>query len=146
MHPAKAFERSVGGLRRGATESRLGVADRWLAARLQSVIGSVDIRLELWDGSSPYSATSRPIGDLIVRDRRTLLGLIINPELYFGEAYMSGRLDIRGAIGPVLEALSRMSSPGHSWKDRMLAALAVPGRTRRQAHSPRDAVLNAKAP
>jgi energy-converting hydrogenase Eha subunit A len=28
----------------------------------------------------------------------------------------------------------------------VLAALAVPGRTRRQAHSPRDAVLNAKAP
>ena len=126
MHPAKAVERTVGDLRRGATESRLGGADRWLAARLQSVIEPVDVRLELWDGSSPYSATRRPIGDLIVRDRRTLLGLIVNPELYFGDAYMSGRLDIRGAIGPVLEALSRTSAPGHSWKDRVLAALALP--------------------
>jgi len=126
MHPAKAFERRVGDLRRGATESRLGVADRWLAARLQSVIESVDVRLELWDGSSPYSATSRPIGDLIVRDRWTLLGLIVNPELYFGEAYVSGRLDIRGAIGPVLEALSRTSVPRHSWKDRVLTTLTLP--------------------
>src|SRR5258706_1251864 len=115
MHPAKALERPGDGLHQGVTDSRLGVADRWLAARLQRVSESVDIRLELWDGSSPYSATSRPIGVLIVRDRRTLVGLIINPELYFGEAFMSGRLDVRGALEPVLEALSRMSAPGHSW-------------------------------
>src|SRR5258706_4943477 len=115
MHPGKGLERQGAGLRQGATDSRLGVADRWLASRLQRVIESVDIRLELWDGSSPYSAAARPIGDLIVRDRRTLVGLIINPELSFGEAFMSGRLDVRGALEPVLEALSRMSAPGHSW-------------------------------
>ena len=54
----------------------------------------------LWDRSSPYDATLPPVGDLVVHDRRTLLGLAVNPDLWFGEAYMAGRLDVRGPIEP----------------------------------------------
>ena len=88
------------------------------------------VRLELWDGSSPYSGSTPSIGDVIVRDRRTLLGLAVNPELWFGEAYMAGRLDVRGAIEPVVEALSRVSSPEPSRIDWMRALLAVPNTLR----------------
>jgi len=36
---------------------RLGVIDRWLAARVQRRINPARVRLELWDGSSPYGAS-----------------------------------------------------------------------------------------
>jgi cyclopropane-fatty-acyl-phospholipid synthase len=86
----------------------------------------VGVGLELWDGSSPSSSSASPIGHLIVHDRRTLLGLIVDPELWFGEAYMAGRLDIRGPIEPVVEALSRLETPGPSWIDRIRAVCAIP--------------------
>src|SRR5690349_11781694 len=82
---------------------------RWIADRLQRAIAPAAVRLELWDGSAPASAPSRPIGAVLVRDRRTLLALAVNPDLWFGEAYMAGRVEIRGAIERVVEALTAVS-------------------------------------
>lgn len=86
----------------------------------------VGVGVELWDGSSPDSAATPAVGHLIVHDRRALLGLIANPDLWFGEAYMTGRLDLRGPIQPVVEALSRLAPPVPSWFERIRAGLAVP--------------------
>jgi cyclopropane-fatty-acyl-phospholipid synthase len=90
------------------------------------------VRVELWDGSSPYSAPDPPVGDLILHDRRALLGLIVDPELWFGEAYMFGRLDVRGGLERVVEALSRMQAPAPSWMARLRTTLALPN-TRTEA-------------
>lgn len=104
---------------------RVGMLDRWVAERVQRLVEPVAVRLELWDGSSPFAAVHPPVGHLVVRDRRTLLGLALNPDLWFGEAYAAGRLAIRGAVEPVVEALSRLPGPG-SWRTRLAAALAPP--------------------
>ena len=109
---------------------RVGMLDRWLAERVQRLVEPVAVRLELWDGSSPFAARRPPVGDLVVRDRRTLLGLVVNPELWFGETYAAGRLAIRGAVEPVVEALSRLSGPATSWRARIMAALAAPNTLR----------------
>ncbi|MBK5299144.1 MAG: class I SAM-dependent methyltransferase [Vicinamibacteria bacterium] len=109
---------------------RVGILDRWLAERVQRLVEPVAVRLELWDGSSPFAARRPPVGDLVVRDRRTLLGLVVNPELWFGETYAAGRLAIRGAVEPVVEALSRLSGPATSWRARIMAALAAPNTLR----------------
>ena len=105
-------------LERGAPDPR-GVLwhDRWLAARVQQTIAPAAVRLELWDRSSPYASPQPPVGDLVVHDRRTLAGLAVNPDLWFGEAYMAGRLDVRGPLEPVVEALSRLSLTP-SWRAR----------------------------
>jgi cyclopropane-fatty-acyl-phospholipid synthase len=79
----------------------------------------------LWDGSSPFEGGTA-IGDLVVRDRRALLGLIINPELYFGEAYMAKRLDVRGPLEQVVEALSRLPTPATTWHHRLASRVAWP--------------------
>jgi cyclopropane-fatty-acyl-phospholipid synthase len=102
------------------------VADRQLAGLLQRRIEPVGVGVELWDGTSPYSVSAPAVGHLIARDRGTLLGLILNPDLWFGEAYMAGRLDIRGSIQPVVEALSRLSAPGPAWIEKIRAILAIP--------------------
>jgi cyclopropane-fatty-acyl-phospholipid synthase len=114
-----------------------GRLDRWLAGRLQRSIAGSSVRLELWDGSSPLDGSQPSIGDVIVGDRRTLIGLALDPDLQFGEAYMAGRLKIRGQVEPVVEALSRLSPLTESWKARVASALALPntlGASRRNVH------------
>jgi cyclopropane-fatty-acyl-phospholipid synthase len=103
--------------------------DRWLASRVQRTIAPGAVRLELWDRSSPYDASRPPIGDLVVHDRRTLLGLAVNPDLYFGEAYMAGRLDVRGPLEPVVEGLSRLSLTP-PWRARIARMLVIPNSLR----------------
>jgi len=92
--------------------------DRWLASRLRQELAQVGVGLRLWNDRSPEDGTTGAVGDLIAGDRRALLGLIINPELYFGEAYMAGRLQVRGALEPIVEALCRVRPAVPSWRDR----------------------------
>ena len=110
----------------GSAGTRARKVDHGLAWLLQRTVGPARVRVELWDGSSPSTAPSRPVGDMVVLDRGTLLGLILNPDIWFGEAYMAGRLDIRGPLEPVLEALSGLSLPTGSWRDRLATAMAIP--------------------
>lgn len=109
----------------GRTDRRAGTIDRFLASQVQRRIDAAALRLELWDGSSSYDNLKPPIGDLIVADRRTLLGLILHPDLWFGEAYSAGRLQIRGVIKTVLTALCRLTSETQSWRERLMAAAIV---------------------
>jgi hypothetical protein len=82
---------------RPATSVRRARAfDRWLVAHLQRIIIPAAVRLELWDGSSPYDNSATAVGSVVIRDRRTLIGLALHPDLQFGESYMSGRLEVRG--------------------------------------------------
>jgi cyclopropane-fatty-acyl-phospholipid synthase len=97
------------------------------------------VRVELWDGTSAYDRSPSPIGTLVIGDRRTLIGLALHPDLYFGEAYMAGRLEVRGPLEPVVEALTRLSQPRMTWRDRL--ALTIPNTlsaSRRHAHSHYD--------
>ena len=109
--------------------------DRWLASRVQRTIAPVGVRLELWDGTSTFDPAQRALGGIVVRDRRALLGLAIDPDLYFGEAYMAGRLDVRGPFQGVIEALTRSTSPLGSWRERVRTALTLPNTLRRARHN-----------
>jgi cyclopropane-fatty-acyl-phospholipid synthase len=120
-----------------ATTAAPTLIDRWLAGRVQAIINPARVRLELWDGSSPYSASARSIGDLVVYDRSTLLGLILHPDLYFGESYMAGRLDVRGSLPVITAELTRLSPLEPTWLDRVKAVLSATNtlhRSRRNVH------------
>ena len=104
---------------------RIHSCDRWAASLLETAIRPAKVGLELWDGSA-YRGSVDSIGDLVIRDRRTLLGLIVYPELYFGEAYMNGRLQVHGSLERVVEALSRLPAPTTTWHHRLAARLAWP--------------------
>ncbi|MGH9372479.1 MAG: class I SAM-dependent methyltransferase, partial [Vicinamibacterales bacterium] len=103
-------------------QPRVNAASRWLATCLQRTLDAAAVRLELWDGSSPCEAGRQAIGDLVVRDQRTLLALVLNPDLSFGDAYRTGRVQIRGDLEEIVEALSRTASPQLSWRDRIAIA------------------------
>jgi cyclopropane-fatty-acyl-phospholipid synthase len=102
------------------------IFDRWLAVRLQRAIEAAAVRLELWDGSSPYARDAAPIGSVVVHDRATLIGLIVDPDLSFGDAYTAGRVEIRGDLGTVVEALTRATLGPPTWRERVRGALERP--------------------
>ena len=114
--------------------------DRWLAARIQRSIAPSAVRIELWDGTSPYCDAAPPVGSFVVHDRRTLVGLALDPDLQFGEAYMFGRLEVRGPLQPVIDALTGTAQRTRiSWRDRL--ALMLPNTlsaSRRNVHTHYD--------
>lgn len=127
-------------LRPPIADAHVTAIDRWMAWHVQQSIAAAGVRLELWDGSSPY-ASAGSVGDLIVRTRGALFGLLTNPELWFGEAYMAGELGVRGSLETVVEALSRVTESSSVWMGRIKAALAWPNTVtsaRRNARSHYD--------
>ncbi len=104
--------------------------DRWLASLVQRRIARAGVRLELWDGSSPALPGAPAIGALVARDRGTLFGLAFYPDLYLGETYTAGRLQIRGSLEPVVEALSRATASTPAWWEQVAARLTLPNSLR----------------
>jgi cyclopropane-fatty-acyl-phospholipid synthase len=111
---------------RDAARASAGGFDRQLARWLQRTLDGVAVRLVLWDGTSFYAGTTTPVGDVVVHDRRTLVGLAMHPDLYFGEGFMHGQVEVRGRLEGVVEALTR-SRPLHPsrWQ-RLRGSLALP--------------------
>jgi cyclopropane-fatty-acyl-phospholipid synthase len=108
----------------GTASSRVWRTDRWLASRVQATIDRAAVRLELWDGSTSYAGPTPPIGDIVVHDRRALVGLAVNPELCFGEGYVSGALTVRGGLRPVVLTLSKHAAKDVSWRERITSLLS----------------------
>ena len=91
-----------------AAPGRVNRRDHWMATRLQRIVAPACVRVELWDGSSP-AFTGDEVGRLVVRDRGVLAGLLFNPDLWFGEGYAQGRIDLRGDFQDMLNRLSSMT-------------------------------------
>jgi len=87
-----------------ATNGREPGVDRWLRWLLQRTFGDAPLRFALANGTLLHSPPTAPVATLVLRDRRLVLRLILNPELTLGEAYMAGDLDIRGDLVAAVEA------------------------------------------
>ena len=81
--------------------------DRWMLSLLQRGFGTAPVGFVLWDGTQSSPPDGPTAGRLLVKDRRTLVGLLLDPELNFGEAYSSGRLDVLGDLPSLLEQTYR---------------------------------------
>jgi cyclopropane-fatty-acyl-phospholipid synthase len=130
-HPG--FSNRIARVRPSAPRSTF--LDRWLALQVQRTIAPAGVRLELWDGKSPMDGRGA-VGDLVVYDRRTLFGLATNPELWFGEGYMSGSLEVRGGLEAIVAALTRSASVAPGWRAKLSTILGGnnPLRSRRNVH------------
>jgi cyclopropane-fatty-acyl-phospholipid synthase len=85
-------------------------ADEGLDARLLRAvaarIGPAAVRLVLGDASVRASADP-PLATIRFRDRRTLLGLALDPVRRFGDAYAEGRVEVDGDLVTGLESVYR---------------------------------------
>jgi len=86
--------------------------DRWALERIQRTVRGAPIRFLLWDGFELPAATAEPaVASIVFRTRTALLRWLWDPELHFGETYMSGAVEIRGDVPRLLDEISRASSP-----------------------------------
>jgi cyclopropane-fatty-acyl-phospholipid synthase len=85
--------------------------DRWALARIQQTVKSAPIRFVLWDGFALPSAAGPAVATIVFKRRSALLGWMWDPELNFGEAYLSGAVEIQGDLLGLLEAIYRALGP-----------------------------------
>ena len=85
--------------------------DRWALARVQQLVKPAPIRFVLWDGFELAPDGASVVATIVFKRRHALFGWVFNPELNFGEAYMSGEVEIRGDLLAVLESIYRALGP-----------------------------------
>ena len=86
--------------------------DRWMLARLHDLIAAAPVGLELWDGYERSLPGRAPLGTIVIKNRPALIGLLWNVDVNFGEAFMSGAVEVRGDLVAVLEAAFREMAKG----------------------------------
>lgn len=93
---------------------RVPAFDEWLLSRLP--FHGVPIEIRLWTGAARCFSPEPPIGSLWIADRATLLGLLFNTEMAFGEAYRDGRARVDGDLVGLLERVFKLRDPlaGHA--------------------------------
>jgi cyclopropane-fatty-acyl-phospholipid synthase len=98
--------------------ARVSSPERWLLRTFLRAMGDPAIRIALWNGDSVCTADAAPAGTVLINDRRTLLRLVYQPELEFGEAYTDGRIQVDGDLVGLLEAVYR--APVRPWAEWLL--------------------------
>lgn len=87
------------------------IFDRWAVSRLQRIVGSAPIRFRLWDGFELPSAAGPAVATIRFLRRSDLFASLWDPELNFGEGYMSGAVEIHGDLVALLEAIYHALGP-----------------------------------
>ena len=87
-----------------------------LMRQVLHTLGNPPMRLTLWNGESMTGGTGQPVGGLRIANRVTLIRLLLHPNLYFGEDYSAGLIEIEGDLSTLLETVYRhLYAPGSAW-------------------------------
>ncbi len=89
--------------------------DRWALGFLQRPLAREGIRLVLWDGTTEGVIAQPESGEIVFNTRAAFWRVLLDPELQFGEAYMTGALDVRGDLVTLVEAIYRGVGSAARW-------------------------------
>ncbi len=97
--------------------------DQWLLQRIYKSVGRPRIQLVLENGIKVAPTGAPPVATFVIRDRRTLFDLILDPEAGFGEAYTEGRITVEGNLVAALESVfgSMPELSERSWYSRIVS-------------------------
>lgn len=121
---SQAFHQTEGSETGGSGVPPLAI-ERWALGKLLSLLGDPPIRVILWDGEDISPPGIDAVEKLHIHSRGTLWRLIVNPDLYFGDAYSRGTLEVEGDLVAFLETVygcvssERLSSPLFGLLDRV---------------------------
>lgn len=106
-----------------SVHDRFSRIDHWLLQKIHHCVGRPPIRLMLENGVEFSPAHILPVAKIVMRDRRTLLDLMLEPEVGFGEAYRDGRVTVEGDLIAALEAVYRSMSDleCQNWYSRIVS-------------------------
>jgi cyclopropane-fatty-acyl-phospholipid synthase len=113
---------------------RFPSVERWLLQQIFKAIGPAPLRFVLMDGEEMSPPGVPPLATVVIRDRRALAQMIVDPEIAFGEAYSDGRIDVEGDLAAALTAVYHAWPSGRanrSWYQRLTSNWM----DRRQANS-----------
>lgn len=88
---------------RTGTPGRRASLDARLAKALLAAVGSPPIGIALWSGES-FAMQDAVAATLRIRDRATLLKLLLDPVRNFGDAYTDGSVEVEGDLAQLMEA------------------------------------------
>jgi cyclopropane-fatty-acyl-phospholipid synthase len=80
--------------------------DQWALRRIHGALGQPPIRLRAASGAEAALAAAPPLGEIVFSDRAALWRVLMDPEVGFGEGYADGRIEVRGDLVSMLEAVS----------------------------------------
>jgi len=84
-----------------------GLFDHWALEALQRNVGSVPVRLRLVNGPDLAPAHGPAVATLTIKRRVTLINLLRNPDVEFGEAFIAGDIEVDGDLVALIEAVFR---------------------------------------
>jgi cyclopropane-fatty-acyl-phospholipid synthase len=95
--------------------------DRWCLDRMAASFKGVPVQVRLWNGLTASLSDAPPVASIHIGDRGTLVRLLVQPELEFGEAYTAGRLQVRGDLTSLFDVTNRAvaSHTPPSWSVRL---------------------------
>jgi cyclopropane-fatty-acyl-phospholipid synthase len=79
--------------------------EKWLLQQIMKAIGSVPLRFVFEDGGEMAASGVAPVATIVIRNRRTLAQMFLDPEVAFGEAYSDGRIEVEGDLAAALSAV-----------------------------------------
>jgi cyclopropane-fatty-acyl-phospholipid synthase len=87
--------------------------DARLVRRLLLALGNPPIEFVLaWTGERVAGPGGAPVARLRLADRTTLLGILSDPRVRFGDAYCAGQIEIEGDLVKLLEIIYRSAPAG----------------------------------
>jgi len=96
--------------------------DRLLVKAMLKGVGNPPISIRLWNNEEIRPEGASGGERLVIRDRRALYQLILNPELHFGELYSAGRIDVEGDLPALLASIYRaINRPDTAWLSFLIA-------------------------
>ena len=95
--------------------------ERWVLKKLYAAAGRPPVAMALQGGPEVGPAEAAPVAKLVIRDRATLLRIVLDPELAFGEAYAEGSVEVEGDLLVLLDAVyhSMFSQEKRAWYPRL---------------------------
>jgi cyclopropane-fatty-acyl-phospholipid synthase len=96
--------------------------EKWLLKRIQDSIGQTPLRLG-FDKEGVPRQDEAEAESVVIRDRRTLARIVLDPEIGFGDAFIEGRVEVNGDLVDFLEEAYRAmrSSLKRSWYNRLFS-------------------------
>jgi cyclopropane-fatty-acyl-phospholipid synthase len=99
------------------------------------------IAVELWDGERISACKGPPEVVLHIKSRGALWGIVTNPDLYFGDAYIVGAVEVEGRLLRLIELASN-NRPDFikesTWFGKLMGLVAGAPRV----NTPEDAIEN----
>ena len=92
-----------------ANKARGGSVEARLLLRLLARQGAPPLEFVLWTGERVSAGATEPVASVSIANRATLLGILGDPQVRFGDAYSDGRITIEGDLVRMLEAIYRAS-------------------------------------